>query len=195
MILNRFSRQSANIPVALKSYLIVNHIYGSRLATATLPSSRKTILNRFSRQSANRPVALKSYLIVNHIYGFAACDSYATLPLEKRYSIVFLGRVPTGRGVKILFNYQSYLRVGLRQLRYASSRKTILNRFSRQSANSPVALKSYLIVNHIYGLRLATATLPSSRKMILNRFSRQSANRPMPFEYGILLFLNYHQNI
>ena len=83
-------------PVALKSYLIVNHIYGLRLATATLPSSRKTILNRFSRQSANRPVALKSYLIVNHIYEGAACDSYATLPLEKRYSIVFLGRVPTG---------------------------------------------------------------------------------------------------
>gem|GEM_PF-6953620 len=102
----------------------------------------------------HRPVALKSYLIVNHIYGLRLAT--ATLP---------------------------------------SSRKTILNRFSRQSANRPVALKSYLIVNHIYGLRLATATLPSSRKTILNRFSRQSANRPMPFEYGILLFLNYHQNI
>ena len=83
-------------PVALKSYLIVNHIYGLRLATATLPSLSKNDTQSFFSAECQQARGVKILFNCQSYLRVAACDSYATLPLEKRYSIVFLGRVPTG---------------------------------------------------------------------------------------------------
>ena len=66
-----------------------------RMYSLTFIPSRKTILNCFSRQSATSTCWS---LVLTHIFNcqclLGGCIHLRSYPLEKQYSIVFLGRVP-----------------------------------------------------------------------------------------------------